>query len=140
MVISPNLDELIENACKQPTLLDALSFVSIFDTDRAVQQAKSNNFQNWETISKFLIEKVLEKYVCYHKPMFKKGDIFLDTQTSIIYRILDDLQTNRDLTSNTPLYRFAKNTTVENETTWHCSQVQLESGRYLKLRPSWLET
>jgi len=56
------LDAAIKRALDEPTLIDALSFLSIWDTERAIAQAKRNNFASWETTSKYLFSSCIEQW------------------------------------------------------------------------------
>lgn len=130
------IHDIVKRACEQPTLIDALSFVSVWDTDRAVRQSKDNGFKSYETFSKFLIKEVLENYYNENKPMFKKDDIVIDTVSSITYVILDDIEQNKDALTGESLYRYSRNPINKNEAIMHCSQIQMESGRFQKLHSS----
>ncbi len=61
-----NAYEAVERACQEPTLLDALAWIAVWDTERVVVQARSDyrspEGQQWETCFKILFQDVLEKY------------------------------------------------------------------------------
>jgi hypothetical protein len=65
-----NITEAVNIACKQPTLLDALSFICVWESERIVKQALSNyrsglsgsNGTMWDTCFKVCLKNVLENY------------------------------------------------------------------------------
>lgn len=69
-----NFQEAIDRACEEPTLVDALSWISVWECERVIPIAhrflngetpKENrgfNGQGWETCFKFLIKEVMEHY------------------------------------------------------------------------------
>ena len=57
-----NITEAVERACEEPTLIDALSFICVWDSERAIKQALRNNGKSWETCFKICIKAVIEKY------------------------------------------------------------------------------
>ena len=62
-----NITEAVKQACKEPTLLDALSWVCVWESERVVKQTKKNLRQidgrGWDTCFKFCIGKVIEEYI-----------------------------------------------------------------------------
>lgn len=62
--------QAVEKACLEPTLADALSWIAIWESERAIKQAKTffetgvrtPEGYGWETCFKVLFLKVLEKY------------------------------------------------------------------------------
>ena len=56
----PNLVEATKRACQEPTLLDALTFICIWESERAIKQAKEN--PTWETCFKISLKSVFENY------------------------------------------------------------------------------
>lgn len=63
-----NITEATERACKEPTLLDALSFICIWETERVVKQAKADKIVNpntgarWETCFKVSLKSVMDRW------------------------------------------------------------------------------
>lgn len=61
-----SLKELIAEACEQPTLLKALSWIAVWENDRAVKQALRGeigpNGQTWDTTFEFLFKEVMDAY------------------------------------------------------------------------------
>ena len=61
-----NIDEATKKACQEPTLLDALSWICVWESERVVKQAKKNlrdaDGKMWDTCFKFCLKKVLEEY------------------------------------------------------------------------------
>lgn len=64
-------EEALKKACEQPTLLDALNWVAVWECERAIQQAKQffetgertgTDGQAWDTCFKFCLEKVMAEY------------------------------------------------------------------------------
>ena len=61
-----NIDQAVEKACKEPTLLDALTWICVWECERAIKQAKKelrdSNGKGWDTCFKVCLKNVLEKY------------------------------------------------------------------------------
>ena len=61
-----NIKEAVEKACEEPTLIDALSWICVWESERAIAQAKLNlvdaDGKGWDTCFKFYIERVFEVY------------------------------------------------------------------------------
>ena len=57
-----NVTETLDRAMKEETLADALSVACIWECERAISQAKENNYEGWETCFKHVITQVLEKW------------------------------------------------------------------------------
>ena len=65
-----NIDEALEKAKKEPTLVDALSWICVWESERAIKQAIRNNKvgyvdadgKGWDTCFKHCIERVMEVY------------------------------------------------------------------------------
>ena len=55
-----NLIESVKEACTKPTLLDALTYVAIWESERAIKQAKEN--PQWETCFRFCFKEVMKNY------------------------------------------------------------------------------
>ena len=63
-------DEAIKTACAEPTLIDALSWIAIWETHRVVRQAFENNSTGarnpdgslYDTCFKNLFARVIEAY------------------------------------------------------------------------------
>ena len=55
-----NIKEAVDRACEEATLLDALTFICIWESERIVKQARNN--KQWETCFKVCLKKVMEKY------------------------------------------------------------------------------
>ena len=55
-------DGLIDRACKEPTLVEALSFIClwVWESERSIQQAREN--PQWDTLFNFWISNVIKKY------------------------------------------------------------------------------
>jgi hypothetical protein len=61
------LEEAVEKACKEKTLLDALTFICIWECGRAINQARFNygsgaNGAGWDTCFKLCLESVMNKW------------------------------------------------------------------------------
>lgn len=58
--------EAVEKACQEPTLLDALSWICVWESERVVRQAKKElrdaDGKGWDTCFKFCLGRVIEKY------------------------------------------------------------------------------
>ncbi len=61
-----NISQATERACKQPTLLDALAWICVWESERIVKQAKRNlrdaEGKGWDTCFKACLKSVMEKY------------------------------------------------------------------------------
>ncbi len=55
-----NLVEATTRACEEDTLLDALTFICIWESERVVKQARAN--EQWETCFKHSLRSVMGKY------------------------------------------------------------------------------
>ena len=66
-----NINEAVKRACQEPTLLDALSWIAVWESERVVKQAHA--FHNtgirtgadgagWDTCFKICFERVMEAY------------------------------------------------------------------------------
>jgi hypothetical protein len=72
-----NLTEAVERACQEPSLIDALSWICVWESERAIQQAlewqktgvSTAAYGSWDTCFKPCIEEVMKNY-----PKFKLGD------------------------------------------------------------------
>lgn len=54
-----NITEATKRACEEPTLLDALTWICVWESERAIKQAKENS--QWETCFRICMESVMEK-------------------------------------------------------------------------------
>ena len=63
---SMNIFRAVEKACKEPTLLDALSWICVWESERIVKQAKKGlrdvEGKGWDTYFRVCIKEVLDKY------------------------------------------------------------------------------
>jgi hypothetical protein len=62
-----NLDEAVKIACQEPTLLDALTYICVWESERAILQARFNhgsgsNGAGWDTCFKICLKEVLYRY------------------------------------------------------------------------------
>jgi hypothetical protein len=66
-----NISEAVDLACKEPTLVDALSWIAVWECERAVYQAKeyfetgkstASEGKGWDTCFKFCFEEVILKW------------------------------------------------------------------------------
>lgn len=55
-----NITEATKRACEEPTLLDALAWICVWESERVVQQAREN--PQWETCFKVCLRSVLDNY------------------------------------------------------------------------------
>lgn len=61
------LNEAVARACQEPTLLDALSFICVWESERAIKQARFNlgsgsNGAGWDTCFKICLGEVMLEY------------------------------------------------------------------------------
>ena len=61
-----NIDKAVSVACAEPTLLDALTWIAIWECERAIKQAKNN--PTWETCFKRALDQVLKQYQARQGP------------------------------------------------------------------------
>lgn len=62
-----NITQAVERACEEPTLLDALSWICVWESERAIHQARFNfgsgtNGAGWDTCFKYCLKCVMEEY------------------------------------------------------------------------------
>jgi len=55
-----NITEATKRACQEPTLLKALTWICVWESERIVEQARKN--PTWETCFGVCLESVLEAY------------------------------------------------------------------------------
>jgi hypothetical protein len=55
-----NVAEASKEACKQPTLVEALTWIAIWESERIVRQAREN--ETWETCFRVCFERVMKDY------------------------------------------------------------------------------
>jgi hypothetical protein len=67
-----NVDQAIARACQEPTLIRALSWIAIWDTERVVKQAiewnesgisMASHGGGWDTCFEYLFVRVQEEYI-----------------------------------------------------------------------------
>jgi len=60
------IKEAVNIACKESTLLDALTWICIWESERIVKQAKKNqrdmNGKGWDTCFRYCLNEVMDKY------------------------------------------------------------------------------
>lgn len=61
MTDTQNITEATKRACEEPTLLDALTWICIWESERVVKQARKS--MQWETCFKVCLQSVLENYI-----------------------------------------------------------------------------
>lgn len=66
-----NAQQAVDRACEEPTLLEALSWIAVWECERVIPVAHSflnggkprgYNGQGWDTCFKYLIKEVMEQY------------------------------------------------------------------------------
>lgn len=61
-----DITEATERACQEPTLLDALSWICVWDSERAIKQAKKGltdaDGKGWDTCFKRCLGSVMRAY------------------------------------------------------------------------------
>lgn len=55
-----NFKEATDRACEEDTLLDALTYICIWESERVVKQARAND--QWETCFRISLKGVIETY------------------------------------------------------------------------------
>lgn len=65
------LDEAVRKACEQPSLVDALTWIAVWESERAIQQARrffetgtstAAHGGGWDTCFKVCFERVMKEY------------------------------------------------------------------------------
>jgi len=66
-----NFQQAIDRACEEPTLLDALSWIAVWESERVIpiahkflsgENPRNGDGSGWTTCFKFLIKEVTEQY------------------------------------------------------------------------------
>jgi len=58
-----NIDEAVNKACQQPALLDALSWICVWESERAIRQAQASALpKRWETCFRYCLKQVIDNY------------------------------------------------------------------------------
>ena len=66
-----NITEAVKTACQEPTLLDALTWICVWESERAINQARFNLGSGsdragwnagWDTCFRICIEHVMKNY------------------------------------------------------------------------------
>lgn len=62
-----NINEAVTRACQEPTLLDALTFICVWESERAINQARFNygsgsNGAGWDTCFRHCLKEVMNNY------------------------------------------------------------------------------
>ena len=62
-----NIDDAVARACKEPTLLDAMSWICVWESERVILQASENfgsgsNAAGWDTCFKYCLKRVMDSY------------------------------------------------------------------------------
>jgi hypothetical protein len=66
-----NFTEAIDRACQEPTLVDALSWIAVWECERVIPNAHSflsgerpalANGQGWDSCFKYLIDETMKAY------------------------------------------------------------------------------
>jgi hypothetical protein len=66
-----NIDQAVERACQEPTLVDALSWIAIWETERVIGQAlrwketgvsEASHGGGWDTCFKYCFTRVLTQW------------------------------------------------------------------------------
>lgn len=72
------INEAVARACEEPTLLDALTWIAVWECERAIQQARKfyetgertgANGAGWDTCFRFCFEPVMKAWQEKHKPV-----------------------------------------------------------------------
>ena len=62
-----NIDQAVARACEEPTLLDALSWICVWESERAIDQARNRygsgtDDAGWDTCFRVCLKRVMESY------------------------------------------------------------------------------
>jgi len=60
--VSVNIDEAVKKACEEPTLVKALAWIAIWESERVVRYVVQHPEQPWDTCFQLCFERVLERY------------------------------------------------------------------------------
>jgi len=61
------IDQAVARACEEPSLLDALSWICIWESERAIKQARERygsgtDGAGWDTCFRVCLKRVMESY------------------------------------------------------------------------------
>lgn len=82
-----NITQAIVRACEEPTLLDALSWICIWESERAIKQARENS--GWDTRFKYYLEIVMQHYA---NPQHISNSEFIPTYMLLMEYIDGDVE------------------------------------------------
>lgn len=62
-----NITQATSRACEEPTLIDALSWICVWESERAIEQARERygngvDGSGWDTCFKYCLTQVMENY------------------------------------------------------------------------------
>ena len=61
-MITSTISEAVKKACEEPTLLDALSWICVWESERAIKQALNSQGTKWDTCFKHILKQVMDQY------------------------------------------------------------------------------
>lgn len=67
-IMTLTINQAVAKACEEPTLLDAMSWICVWESERAIKQASERygsgvNGAGWDTCFKVCLKLVMESYV-----------------------------------------------------------------------------
>jgi hypothetical protein len=127
------ISDIVERACEESSLVNALSVASTFDTERAVAEATRNNFQRWDTFSKYLFTQVIEQFTKKHFSWYQHKDIIVDQESKITYHVVGTPDKCKDFVTGLPVYLISRSSDNLEDDIKIVPQLIIETGRFRKL-------
>ena len=85
-----NIDDATKQACKESTLLDALTWICVWESEPVVKQVKKNltdsDGKGWDTCFKMCLKKVIDEY---NKPVCSNEKIGILDRLKMIVGLTD---------------------------------------------------
>ena len=120
-VTATNIEFAVARACKEPSLLDALSWICGWESERIVKQVRENygsgaNGAGWDACFKFCLKQVIDKYPATDDTaLLKQAMEDLEDSNGVN---ADDmgLPTREHITDGTPCWCNPETTYIDPET------------------------
>jgi hypothetical protein len=87
------LDEATTNACKEKTLIEALTHIAVWESERAIQQALASKGDKWNTCFRTCFESVIKQWQTENES--KTIDLIRNLEaTKILFQEMKDAARN----------------------------------------------
>ncbi len=130
-----NINEAVERACQEPTLVKALSWIAIWDTERVVKKVRAEPDKPWETLFELCFNKVMERYGLCPTPGEEDDDD--DDEEEKEYAQTPPLTTQllaHRMHSNPALYELLLGSVMNNKNSVAGRDWQRQLKRYYQLK------